>query len=101
MKNQLTGKDPETGKGMHGQSCLILCDLIDCSPPGSSVHGIFSARILEWIAVSSPGESSQPKDLTHISYVSCTTGIFFTTEPPGKPVMLGRLKAKGEEGGRG
>ena len=31
-------------------SCLILCDAIDCSPPGSSVHGILQARILEWVA---------------------------------------------------
>ena len=38
---------------MHVQSCLTLCDPIDWSPPGSSVHGIFSARILEWISVSS------------------------------------------------
>ena len=34
------------------QSCLILCDLIDCSPPGSSVHGILQARILEWVTIS-------------------------------------------------
>ena len=37
---------------MHAQSCLILCNPMDCSPPGSSVHGIFLARILKWIAVS-------------------------------------------------
>ena len=35
------------------QSCPILCDPMDCSPPGSSVHGIFQARILEWVAISS------------------------------------------------
>ena len=33
------------------QSCLTLCNLTDCSPPGSSVHGIFQARILEWVAI--------------------------------------------------
>ena len=51
------------------QSCLILCDPMDCSPPGSSAHGIFQARILEWVA-SSKG-SSQPRDWTHFSCVSC------------------------------
>ena len=35
------------------QSCLTLCDSIDCSPPGTSAHGIFQARILEWVAISS------------------------------------------------
>ena len=34
---------------VHGQSCPTLCNLIDCSPPASSVHGIFQARILEWV----------------------------------------------------
>ena len=41
------------------QSCLILCDPVDCSPPGSSVHGISQARILEWVAISSSRGSSQ------------------------------------------
>ena len=36
---------------MHAQSCLTLCDPMDCSPPGSSIHGIFQARILEWVAI--------------------------------------------------
>ena len=53
------------------QSYLILCDPMDCSPSGSSVHGIFQARILEWVAISSSRGSSQPRDQTHISYVSC------------------------------
>ena len=37
---------------MHAQLCLILYDPVDCSPPGSSVHGIFQVRILEWVAIS-------------------------------------------------
>ena len=53
------------------QLCLTLCDPMDCSLPGSSVHGIFQARILEWVAISSPRASSQPKYRTHISYFSC------------------------------
>ena len=40
------------------QSCLTLCALMDCSPPGSSVHGILHARILEWVAIPFSRESS-------------------------------------------
>ena len=53
------------------QSCLILCNSMDYSTPGSSVHGIFQARILECIAISFSRGSSQPRDQTH---VSCTGG---------------------------
>ena len=53
------------------QSCLTLLDLMDCSLPGSSVYGILQARILEWIATSSSRGSSQPKDQTHVFYMSC------------------------------
>ena len=44
------------------QLCLILCDPMDCSPPGSSIHRILQARILEWVAISSSRGSSQPRD---------------------------------------
>ena len=55
------------------QSCLTLFDLImDCSLPGSFVHGILQARILEWVTIPSFKGSSQPRDKTHVSYVSCT-----------------------------
>ena len=43
------------------QSCPTLCDVIDCDPPGSSVHGILQARVLEWVAMPSRG-SSQTRD---------------------------------------
>ena len=46
------------------QSCLILCNAMDCSPPGSSARGIFQARIPEWVAMPSSRGSSQPKDWT-------------------------------------
>ena len=52
-------------------SCPSLCDSMDCSPPGSSVHGIFQARILEWIAISCSTGFSPPRDQTRISRVSC------------------------------
>ena len=57
---------------------------MDCSPPGSSVHGILQARILEWVAIPLSRGSSQPKDQT---CVSCTVGGFFTSEPLGKPSL--------------
>ena len=56
-------------------SCLTLCDPMDCSPPGSSVHGISQARILEWVAISFSRGSSRPRNRTQ---VSCIAGIFFT-----------------------
>ena len=46
------------------QSCLTLRNPMDCSPPGSSVHGILQARILEWVAISSSRGSSPPSDRT-------------------------------------
>ena len=49
------------------KSCPTLCDLMDCGPPDSSVHDILQARILEWVAISSPRGSSQPTDQTRIS----------------------------------
>ena len=57
------------------QSCPILCDLIDCSLPGSSVHGILQARILKGVAMPSFRASSQPRDRTQVSLIA---GGFFT-----------------------
>ena len=51
------------------QSCPTLCDPMDGSPPGSSVHGILQARILEWVATSFSKGSSQLRDQTHVSCV--------------------------------
>ena len=61
--------------GLVAKSCPTLCDPMDCSPPASSVHGIFQARILEWIAISFSRGSSQPRNRTQ---VSCIAGRFFT-----------------------
>ena len=65
------------------QSCPTLCDPMDDSLPGSVVHGIFQARILEWAVIPFSRGSSQPRDGTHIS---CIAGRFFTDEPAGKPI---------------
>ena len=62
-------------------ACLVaqtLCNPLDYSPPGSSVHGILQARILLWLAISFSTGSSRPKDRTRVSCVSCTAGGFFT-----------------------
>ena len=53
------------------QLCLILCDRMGCRLPGSSVHGILQARIVEWVAISFSRGSSPPRDWTHVSFVSC------------------------------
>ena len=52
------------------QSCLTLCNPMDCNLPGSSVHRILQARILEWVAMPSSRGSSPPRDRTCISYIS-------------------------------
>ena len=50
------------------ESCPRLCDLMNCSLPGSSVHGILQARILEWVAIPFSKRSSQPRDRTLVSH---------------------------------
>ena len=57
------------------QSCLTLRNPMDCSPPGSSVHGNLQARILEWVAIPFSRGSSQPRDQTQVSHIA---GRFFT-----------------------
>ena len=56
-------------------SCSVLfethCDPMNCSPPGSFVHGIFQARIVGWVAITYSKRSSQPRDQTHVSCTSC------------------------------
>ena len=73
---------------VHAQSlqlCPTLRDPMDCSLPGSSVHGILQATILQWVAMLSSRGCSRPRDQTHISCVSCIAGGFFITESLGKP----------------
>ena len=55
--------------GLAAKSCPLFCDPVDCNPPGSSVHGITQARILEWVAISLSSVSSQPRDQTCVSCV--------------------------------
>ena len=77
---------------MCAHSCLTLCNPMDCSLPGSSVHGILQARILEWVAVSfsrgyPPDPGIEPKSLVS----TALAGGFFITAPPGKPPWAYRL----------
>ena len=65
----------ERGKVLVAQSCSTLCNPMDCSLPGSAVHGILQARILEWVVVPFSRGSSQSRDQTQ---VSCFAGRFFT-----------------------
>ena len=67
------------------KSCPTLCYPVGYSPPGSTVHGIFQTKILEWVAVSFFREPSLPMAQTQVSCISCITGGFFTTEPSRKP----------------
>ena len=63
------------GGDLVAKSCLTLYDPLDCSPPGSSVHGIFQTRIMEWVAISFSRGSSQLGDQTQ---VSCIADVFFS-----------------------
>ena len=65
------------------QLCPTLCNPMDLSLPGSSVHGILQARILEWVAIFFSRQSSWPRDRTRVSWIA---DGFFTPEPPGKPL---------------
>ena len=53
------------------QSCLTLCDPVDCGPPGASVHGILQVKILEWVAIFSSRGASSPRESILVSCVSC------------------------------
>ena len=59
------------------QLCLTLCDPMDCSPPGSSIHGILQERILEWVAISFSRGSSWPRDRTQVPHIACRLFTFW------------------------
>ena len=60
---------PHSWKWSHSV-VSTLCNTVDCSPPGSSVHGILQARILEWVAISFSRGSSRPTDQTQVSWIA-------------------------------
>ena len=61
------------------QSCLTLCDPMDCSLPGSSVHGILQATVLRWVTISFSRESSWPRDWTQVSHTADRFFIVWAT----------------------
>ena len=65
-------------------SHVRLCDPMDCCLPGSPIHWILQARILEWVAIPFSRGSSWPRDWIHIS---CIASGFFATEPPERPIV--------------
>ena len=71
-KNLLTSYINTCTRTTSPQSCLTLCNAMDCSLPGSSVHGILQAGILEWVVMPSSRGSSRPRGWTHVSSISCT-----------------------------
>ena len=75
------------------QLCPTLCDTIDCSPPGSSVHGILQARILEWIAMPFSRDLSDPRiEPTSLMSPALKAGSL-PLAPPGKPItFINKLK---------
>ena len=68
---------------LTAQLCPTLCDPMDGSPPGSSVHWILQARLLEWVAIPSSRGSSQPRDQTQFSRIA---GRFFRLSHQGSPM---------------
>ena len=69
-------------KVLIAQSCLTLCDPMDYSPPASSVHGILQVRILEWVAISSPGDLPEPGFEFRSPALQADSLL---SEPPGMP----------------
>ena len=74
------------------QSCPTLSDPMDCSLPGSSVHGTLQGRVLEWVVIPSSRGSSQPRDRTCVSYIYLYWHMgSLPLVPPGKPQSLSLL----------
>ena len=88
-RNKAVYRGSGGGGGLVTKSCPILCDHRD-RLPGSSVHEILQARILEWVAMPSSRGSSPPRDQIHISCGYCIAGGFFTAEQPGSPGFSGK-----------
>ena len=70
------------------QSCLTLCNPVDCSLPGSSIHEILQAKILEWVAISLSRGSSWTRDWTRVSHIAGRCfNLWATREAPGSTVI--------------
>ena len=69
-------------------SRVQLCESMDYSLPGSSVHGILQARVLEWVVIPPPGNLPYPGTEPMSPVSPALAGRFFTTEPSGKPIYI-------------
>ena len=97
MESHTSSIHPRLFLSVHARSCSTLCDPMDCSLPGSSVHGIFQARILEWVAISYSRGSCWPRDQNHALASPALTSGFFTTSTTCK---FGKLSS-GHRTGKG
>ena len=70
------------------QSCPTLCDRMDCSPPGSSVHGILQGRILEWVAISLPLQGIFPTQGLNLSLLHCRLILYHMSHQGSAVVFL-------------
>ena len=77
-----------TTQNKLAQSCPTLCDPMDCSLSGTSVHGIFQARVLEWIATALSKGSSRSKDRTRVSRIADRCFTVWATPPPLESLAL-------------
>ena len=77
-----------------GQSCLTLCDPMNCTLPGSSVHGVLQARILEWVVIPFSRGSYQSRDGTWVSHIASRFFTIWTTREPQKCKMYHQLIEK-------
>ena len=82
---------------VHAQLCLTAQYPVDCSPPGSSVHEILQARILEWVAIPSSADLPNPEIVSASLASPALAGRFFTTVPPGKTLILKQFFEKLKE----
>ena len=77
-KKQKGNESESESESEVAQWCPTLCDPMDCSLPGSTIHGIFQARVLEWVAISFSRRSSWPRDWTRVSHMVGIVGRHFT-----------------------
>ena len=85
-----------TGEVLVAQSCLTVCDPMDCSPPDSSVHGILQARLLKWVATSSSRGSSWSRDQTQVSSIANKFFSIWTTMEGQRAITQERMKFPGQ-----
>ena len=99
------GKESSCNAGVKwsevAQLCPILCDPMGCRLPGSSVHGIFQAIVLEWIAISFSSRSSQPRDWTWVSRIVDRHFTVWATREVGDARDPGAIPGSGRSAGEG